>query len=269
MHYMDKHKKLCIGIVILVCIGIPAFINIVMSLNLIPSIDTGNAEWLGFWGSFLGGIVGGIATLIGIVYTMKTFFYDKKPVLIPLKKEFYIYINNEKKVELASNLIIESEEVSIKPIEFDIINVGRGAALDVEIRWMPPKQVVTGDEKKDKFIDDNNKNTLIDLTNKEEEFQVIRCDDGTNVEKINIFIGLEELIKLIVKAHVSGKVVILGMLNFIFDVSLGYIEIYYNDIYHSNNKKQLAKYEMFLKTQGISYNKNIETKIYFKGVKID
>lgn len=251
---------------IIVLIVVPIVINRLLYLP-IETNNTTDGDWLGFWGSYIGSIIGCIATLIGIIYTMKTFFYDKNPILIPLKKEFYIYINNEREVELSPSFRMENEVISSKPFEFDVINVGRGAALDVKIIWIPPKQIKTGYEERDKFIDDNNKSILNRFTNKKEEFQVIRSDDGANIEKIDIFIGLENLIKLIIKSHVSDDIVILGALNFVFDVSLGYMEITYNDIYYTDTKMKKVRYEMFLKTKGITYKKYIQSQISFKRIK--
>lgn len=61
-----KRKRMHILVISgMVCLSLPVIINIVLSLNLIPSKYTNSGDWLGFWGSFLGSIIGGISTLGG------------------------------------------------------------------------------------------------------------------------------------------------------------------------------------------------------------
>lgn len=55
---------------------------IIIRLILIGSINLNlvkvDYNWLGFWGSFLGGIFGGLATLIGVRYTISKMDEERK-----------------------------------------------------------------------------------------------------------------------------------------------------------------------------------------------
>lgn len=63
-------KKLIVSFTICI-IGIPILVNLLLFLDF-PSTpsDLGNKEWLSFWASFIGGSIGGVATLVAIYYTL-------------------------------------------------------------------------------------------------------------------------------------------------------------------------------------------------------
>lgn len=74
---MKKDNKLPVSIKIifvfvLLTIIIPIIINQLLFLPYpaTPS-DIGNKDWLTFWGSFIGGSIGGIATLFAVYYTLR------------------------------------------------------------------------------------------------------------------------------------------------------------------------------------------------------
>ncbi|VYU47400.1 hypothetical protein [Clostridium tertium] len=69
---MSNRKKIIIGIAIIivtVVIIIPLVIDYLVIGNNIPS-NISNSEWVGFLGSYVGAIVGSLATLIGIFITI-------------------------------------------------------------------------------------------------------------------------------------------------------------------------------------------------------
>ncbi|MCI2341777.1 hypothetical protein MO286_20270, partial [Clostridioides difficile] len=70
--WIEKHKILTIFIsviaILIICIGLPSLINMVLYWD-IKTHNSTDGEWLSFWGSFLGGIFGGLATLGAILIT--------------------------------------------------------------------------------------------------------------------------------------------------------------------------------------------------------
>lgn len=68
MKEIEKWKIVLAAIVIV--IGVPLFFQYVIVGNEIPS-NASNDGWISFFGSYLGGIIGGAATLMGVVYTIK------------------------------------------------------------------------------------------------------------------------------------------------------------------------------------------------------
>lgn len=65
-------KKIKISILILILIIIPVLINILMFFKLpFTSVYSGNNPWLGFWASYISGIIGGAFTLIGVILTFR------------------------------------------------------------------------------------------------------------------------------------------------------------------------------------------------------
>lgn len=68
---LDGSVKIIVVLSIVTFI-IPIVINLFLYLPFPPTpSDLGNKDWLAFWGSFLGGCFGGIATLFAVYYTLK------------------------------------------------------------------------------------------------------------------------------------------------------------------------------------------------------
>ncbi|MEK4458286.1 hypothetical protein [Paenibacillus sp. FSL R10-2748] len=58
----------------------------------VPSLANVNA-WLGFFGSIIGAGIAGIVTLWGIEYTIKNTLLNVKPVIRPVRTDFFLYDN--------------------------------------------------------------------------------------------------------------------------------------------------------------------------------
>lgn len=223
-----------LGIVatIVVCLGIPILINVLMSNDLVPSIGTNNSDWLSFWGSFLGGIIGGIATLIGIRFTVKSFFEDKKPIVLPMNKEFYSKIDyKERKINFYHTQSSIKESIQEKDIIFYICNVGRESALEVKVEWFPPKQIKSKINGKEVEVSFDKMNMLEKYCRKENEFQLIRNTQGENTEGIVLYRAFTEYIKLLYKEYFNSEFIIRFPWRSIYDIDMGSIRITYKDIY--------------------------------------
>jgi len=67
-----------IGIYLTIIILISLIIYGLLFLNFPPSPNgTSNTDWLQFWGSYIGGVIGGMTTLGGVYYTLKHQDNDK------------------------------------------------------------------------------------------------------------------------------------------------------------------------------------------------
>ncbi|HBG3258415.1 TPA: hypothetical protein KP562_002621 [Clostridioides difficile] len=65
----EKPVRWILGVAIIAIIIIPLIVTFTISVrNPIFSFNESNG-WLGFWGSYLGGILGGLATLVAVVIT--------------------------------------------------------------------------------------------------------------------------------------------------------------------------------------------------------
>ena len=67
--YFEKYRGE-IGIFLIIVIVLPIVICIFRYIYDTVSVDTYEVSWLGFFGSYLGGVLGGAATLIAVVYTI-------------------------------------------------------------------------------------------------------------------------------------------------------------------------------------------------------
>ena len=55
---------------------IPVAVNLLLYLPVPTPRELGDSEWLSFWGSYIGGCLGGICTLLTIYLTIK--YYEKQ-----------------------------------------------------------------------------------------------------------------------------------------------------------------------------------------------
>lgn len=150
-----KTSKWIIGLLIIliliVLVGIvPYAINKLLYLPIMTN-GTTDSDWLSFWGSFLGGIIGGIGTLIGVLLTLNKGSKDKeedkkkeieerKPRLIPIKKQFYLVYTNSRIIVLNnSEEIFENYSTSMHP-EIRIVNASKESAIDIELEWIKPDE---------------------------------------------------------------------------------------------------------------------------------
>lgn len=129
-----KNKWILIGILIIVLLPI-----IVNSYMLIPShsFDRGSTDaWISFFGSFYGGIIGGLATIIGIWLTLK---YTKEKDESEKKRSVLPYlqvVDDTKRVDCLSYTVrSEITPNSIKNSNLKIQNVGLGTAIDITFNF--------------------------------------------------------------------------------------------------------------------------------------
>ena len=71
-----KILKVIISIAVVVMLLLPIFLNLLLYTSIPTANDLGNKEWLGFWGSYIGGCFGGLCTLITIYLTIR--YYVKQ-----------------------------------------------------------------------------------------------------------------------------------------------------------------------------------------------
>ncbi|WP_366289730.1 hypothetical protein [Paenibacillus sp. AN1007] len=79
------------GILIIVTIVIGFLANVFLYIP-VPSLANVNA-WLGFFGSIIGAGIAGLVTLWGIEYTIKNTLLNVKPVIRPVRTDFFLYDN--------------------------------------------------------------------------------------------------------------------------------------------------------------------------------
>ncbi|CZR96772.1 MULTISPECIES: hypothetical protein [Clostridioides] len=154
--WIERHKILTIFIsviaILIICIGLPLLINRVLYWDIRTHNST-DGEWLSFWGSFLGGIFGGLATLGAILITREmakkdneelkeSISREREPKVIPIKKNAYLYktygtpcmfneIQMPNKVPICSDII-----------KLTLVNVGKEAAIQIEVFWEKPQNIV-------------------------------------------------------------------------------------------------------------------------------
>ena len=90
-----KILKTIIGITVLIMIVAPILVNVIMYFSFPTVKDLGNKEWIGFWGSYIGGCFGGFCTLVTIYLTIR--YYEKQ--------------ESEHKTELANQMEKHEEEM--------------------------------------------------------------------------------------------------------------------------------------------------------------
>ena len=69
----NKRKKvilIAITVFIIIVIGVPLFIDWIIIGNSFPS-NIDNSDWVGFFGGYIGAVLGGCISLIGIYWTIK------------------------------------------------------------------------------------------------------------------------------------------------------------------------------------------------------
>lgn len=95
-----------------ILIGVSIIIAGVIELCLfipIPS-NADNNSWLVFWGSVLGAIIGGIVTLWGLNVTIKSTYLNVKPLLRPVRTDFYVYLKDENMTMTDKNIVVRVNE---------------------------------------------------------------------------------------------------------------------------------------------------------------
>lgn len=92
----DKGKKIILGLAaILLIVVIPLIVTMMVSFDVLHYVNTDNS-WIGFWGSYLGAVMGGCITLYVLQKTIKannsnldkTLAAEKEKVLRDEKEKF-------------------------------------------------------------------------------------------------------------------------------------------------------------------------------------
>lgn len=210
---MKKLSRYFIIIVIIlaITISIPIIINKALYLP-IKTNTTNDSDWLAFWGSFLGGIFGGFATLIGVLYTIKKNDKDKEkeekkklPFVVPLQKNLLVYRDVRNEQCYLSNEGKDENQFEYELIYFDLINLASEHAFNISLTWNAPKL-----QEINKFLNENKiKNIfnkefrIISESNKEERrnhIQIIKSSESEDIKSTYIFVGWRSLINNIVES---------------------------------------------------------------------
>lgn len=166
MSWIKRNKKKFYILIVVVFFGAPILINVMLSFDMIPSVGTGNGDWLGFWGSFLGSIIGGVATLLGVLLTLDKMDEERKaredkevPIIMPVKSEYEIHENDFSKGKYKSKYSIsnyikqkdkdyysridqESDEIyeyiNLLGPDIKLVNISGKNALEVVMFWEKP-----------------------------------------------------------------------------------------------------------------------------------
>ena len=67
VRWIKKNKKEIIQVLALILIPVPVFVYL---LSVIPFLPSGGNDWAGFWGAYLGAIIGACVTVWGIKKTV-------------------------------------------------------------------------------------------------------------------------------------------------------------------------------------------------------
>ena len=131
---------------ILLVFGIPMIVDWLIIANDIPS-NISNSDWVDFLGGYIGAIIGGIVSLIGIGVTIK--FTKQQIALSQGQFSEQNRLNNQPILdfEISNILDVEDDETIVMNceytlnnndtfqkavIEFQVYNIGLGAALDIK-----------------------------------------------------------------------------------------------------------------------------------------
>lgn len=130
MKDLQKNWKLILWCIFL-SIAIPIITSLIATLHIFP-IETSN-DWIGFYGSYFGALLGGFVTLYGIKLTFE----------------------NEKRKELKEkeNSILPNLALRIKPFgemepftqfKVEVVSVGKGTAYSVKMKYYDNKIYLLG-----------------------------------------------------------------------------------------------------------------------------
>ena len=117
--------------IVLILVSVPVIIDLLM-FTPSTSLDKGTVDtWISFFGSYSGGIIGGIATIVGIKLTLD---YTKQKDEDEKRRNILPYIQvmegyNEKYVDfIAEEILINGTKYSYLLLK----NVGLGSAIDIK-----------------------------------------------------------------------------------------------------------------------------------------
>ena len=116
----------------------------IISLVVVYYNFSSDTNWMSFLGSFIGGIIGGFATLTAIYFTIMSLKQEDMPLVIPMRTVIYGYYNSGMGAYVTDENIsedIQSDEVDNHKFYFNpfnttfmkFVNVGKDSALNIEI----------------------------------------------------------------------------------------------------------------------------------------
>lgn len=131
---------------------IPVAVNMLLYLPVPTPGELGNSEWLSFWGSYIGGCLGGICTLLTIYLTIK--YYEKQDANHKIELEMQ---NRQHKQELKEETLRHYRPLltlyphggagNCNPFNVHVNNVGEYLAANVKIDDQYEALIKPGDEK--------------------------------------------------------------------------------------------------------------------------
>ena len=126
----------------------------IVSIMIVAWVCADNSNWMSYLGSFLGGILGGFATLVAIYFTLVSMKQDVMPHIIPMRTVLYGYYGKNKGAFLSTECLEEdipqtgNQHVDNHKIDFNVLmptfmkfaNIGKDSALNVRVEWDSPNE---------------------------------------------------------------------------------------------------------------------------------
>lgn len=242
---IKANKKVIFGIfifLIITVVGIPIMINKLLYIP-IATHSTLDSDWLSFWGSFLGGIIGGIGTLLGVLLTLDKGNKDKKaekikeieerkPRLIPIKKQFYLDYKNKRSILLNKyEEVYENHLTSMIP-EVRIVNASKESAIEIVMEWITPKKEsidnceYLNSEEKELIKELLSKFILKDKATKDIEFIASLGQEISSIH-IKLMFYMEKVSDILIKYFVDNN----GVLCVVQDVPMGELILECKNVY--------------------------------------
>ena len=169
--WIKKYKKQIILWIVIIMIAVPLIVYVLSEVSFLP-VNGGN-DWAGFWGGYIGAIIGGLCTVVGVTQTIKhereKEEVEKERSVLPymglltlktdidlyftnyqvgkIKKENcykrqgdyriqqYVFLIDKKKIDIQDGLNVD--QIKNKDfatfIPLDVENVGKGAAIGFRV----------------------------------------------------------------------------------------------------------------------------------------
>lgn len=209
-------KGWCIFLVIVVVICSPFVVLCLMMLGnpVVKLTDSSiNNDWIGFYGSYLGSIFGGLATLIGVQYTIRENKKNKHkeevkeyPFIVPLQKFIVAYIDTDNEKIYLANGGKDENWFENELIYLDLINLGKQHAFGVSYEWVLPKlkdihnslEYIKNDNELKKFIENFLECHKTTRSKGIQVFQIIKSSDNEEMKKASMFVELEMLTRQLI-----------------------------------------------------------------------
>lgn len=208
-----KRKISSILIVVLIVMGIiivfaPIIMNLIFTYgNVGTSKFLGDGDWLAFWGNYSGGVIGGICTIITILFTI--IFYEKQ------EDEHRLEMEEQEKKHREE--LIQREERQYRPLLIVIPNGGSGTSGNYSKIFVHIKNVGIYTTARvriaDKYID------ILEVN--EEKVIEIKSENGEYCSSLDIEI------ESIIGKHYNWVFDLMKVENIVKDDGLGTEKYYY------------------------------------------